>query len=170
MTPGRRLWSRRSVLLAFGVTALGGVRPPAARGETWGGITPGESVQRDVEGMFGRPSRERTVVEESRSTLEWTYAGERAPRGMERMVVVYGLMRKDGTFAPDLVRALTLYPRPHVFSRRAIENGWGDPDATGREESTGRVSLHYQRRGLLIILDRTSNWAEMLLFAPRAAS
>lgn len=175
MTPGAppdggRPWPRRRVLLGLGALALGGIRPRRAAGETWGGITPGESVQREVEALFGRPSRERTVVEEGRATAEWTYAGERAPRGMERMVVTYGLLRKDGVFAPDLVRALTLYPRPHVFSMRAIGNGWGDPDATGREEATGRTSLHFRQRGLLIILDRTGGWAEMLLFAPRTGS
>lgn len=174
MTPGarpggHRSWPRRrTLLLALGAAALGGVRPRRARGETWGGITPGESAQKDVQALFGRPTRERTVVEDGRTTMEWTYVGERAPRGMERMVVTYGLLRQDGGFAPDLVRALTLYPRPHVFSRRAIDNGWGVPDATGREEATGRASLHYQRRGLLIIMDRTGAWAEMLLFAPRA--
>jgi hypothetical protein len=145
------------------VLAPGPARPVAA--EAWGGLTPGISLRRDVEALYGKPSRERAVVEEGRTALEWTYAGERAPGGVERMVVSFGLLR-GGAFEPDLVRAISVYPRPHVFSLRAITNGWGTPDGIGTEEATGRPSLHYRTRGLLIVLDRTGSWAELLLFAP----
>jgi hypothetical protein len=64
---------------------------------------------------------------------------------------------------------VALYPRPHVFSLRAITNGWGPPDAIGTEEATGRPSFHYRTRGLLIILDRTGAWAEFMLFGPTQA-
>jgi hypothetical protein len=134
--------------------------------ETWGGITPGETTRAGVERLFGRPSRERTLVEEGRTVNEWTYAAERAPQGLERMVVNFGLM-VQGRFVPDVVRAVTLYPKPHVFSFSAIANGWGKPDAIGTEEATGRPSFHYRALGLLIILDKTGSWAEILLFGPR---
>jgi len=166
-TAGRAL-SRRALLRGLGAAALAGVAPRSASAEAWGGITPGESTRRDVEALYGRPSRERNVVEEERAVVEWTYAGELAPRGIERMVVSYGLIGKDGRFLPDLVRSVALYPRPHIFSKQAIVNGWGQPDGIGTEEATGRPSLHYRNRGLLIILDRTGEWAEFLLCGPRA--
>jgi len=134
--------------------------------ESWGGLTPGETKQAGVEAIHGKASRERPLVEEGRTVAEWTYAGDRAPRGLERMVVTFGLM-VDGRFAPDIVRSVTLYPKPHVFSLAAISNGWGKPDAIGTEESTGRPSFHYRSQGLFIILDKTGSWAELLLLSPR---
>jgi hypothetical protein len=137
--------------------------------ESWGGLTPGETARTSVEALYGKPSRERSLVEEGRTVAEWTYAGERAPRGLERMVVGFGL-NLGGRFAPEVVRSVALYPKPHVFSIRSITNGWGAPDAIGTEESTGRPSFHYRTLGLLIILERTGNWAELMLFGPRQSA
>ena len=81
------------------------------------------------------------------------------------MVINYGLV-SGATFNPDVVRAIVLYPKPHIFSLRSISNGWGPPDAVGTEEATGRPSFHYRTRGLLIIFDKSGSWAEVLLFAP----
>lgn len=132
---------------------------------SWGAITPGETSRKDVEARYGRPTRERVLVEEGRTVPEWTYAGERAPRGLDRMVISFGFIRPQG-FTPDVVRAITLYPKPRVFTVEAIANGWGTPDAVATEDQTGRSALRYDRLGLLIIMDRTASWAEMLLFAP----
>ena len=93
-------------------------------------------------------------MEEGRTVSEWTYAAERAPRGLERMVVSFGFL-VGGRFAPDVVRAVALYPKPRVFSLRTITTGWGTPDAIGTEEATGRPSFQYRALGLLIILDKT---------------
>jgi hypothetical protein len=43
------------------------------------------------------------------------------------------------------------------------------PEAIGTEEATGRPSFHYRNEGLLIILDKTGSWAELMLFGPRQA-
>jgi hypothetical protein len=149
--------------VAVAVAALAGAGGAGA--ESWGGLTPGETTRARVETLFGRASRERALVEEGRTVPEWTYAGERAPQGLERMVVSFGLLA-GGRFAPDLVRSVTLYPKPRVFSLLAITNGWGPPDAIGTEEATGRSSFHYRTRGLLVILDRTGAWAEIMVFGP----
>jgi hypothetical protein len=158
-------WRRAaaSLRLALALGMLGAASDVGA--ESWGGLTPGETARAGVETLFGRPSRERTLVEEGRTVSEWTYAAERAPRGLERMVVSFGFL-VGGRFAPDVVRAVTLYPKPRVFSLRTITSGWGTPDAIGTEEATGRPSFQYRIRGLLIILDKTGSWAELLLFAP----
>jgi hypothetical protein len=154
----------RHLALACATLALAST----AGAESWGGLTPGQSGRADVERLFGRPSRERTLVEEGRTVSEWTYAAERAPQGMERMVISFGFLVKE-RFAPDVVRAVALYPKPRVFTFRAITNGWGMPEAIGTEEATGRPSFHYRNEGLLIILDKTGSWAELMLFGPRQA-
>lgn len=151
---------------AIGLTlgALGNpIRPAAA--DSWGGIVPGESTLRDVQARFGSPTRERSVVDEGRTAAEWTYFGDRAPAGLERMVVSFGLLGPAG-FVPDVVRGLVIYPKPRVFSLGDITAGWGTPDAVGSDEQTGQVALRYDRRGVLVILDRTETWAEVILFAP----
>jgi hypothetical protein len=149
--------------LALALAALAVTRDLGA--ESWGGLTPGETLRGGVESLYGKPSRERSLVEEGRTVAEWTYAGDRAPRGLERMVINYGLT-SGAAFNPDVVRAIVLYPKPHVFSMRSISNGWGPPDAVGTEEASGRPSFHYRKRGLLIIFDKSGSWAEVLLFAP----
>jgi len=144
------------VLLAWAVLA-------GAAG--WGGITPGQTLRREVEARYGKPSRERTVAEEGRSTAEWTYTGDQAPRGIDRMVVNFGLL-KGGLFQPDVVRSLTLHTRRGVFPMKMIADGWGKPDAIGTDEQTGRPAFRYDAKGLLVILDKTGAWAEMMVFAP----
>lgn len=137
----------------------------AARAATWGGITPGTTTLAEVRALHGTPSRERTVSEGGRSAPEWTYAGEQAPLGLERMVVSFGLIR-DERFLPEVVRAVALYPRPRIFTVAHVTQGWGKPDALGTEEQTRRPAMRYERLGLLVVLDPQGEWAEMLLLAP----
>lgn len=155
-------WSRRTLglLIVLGAVTVAG--PVAAA--SWGGITPGETTRREVETQYGPPSRERIVVEEGRTLPEWTYTSERTPRGVTRMVVSFGLIRA-GAFVPELVRSLALYPEARVFSVRSLTNGWGEPIVTGTEDQTGR-RVHRYSGGLLVILDKTGDWAEVMLFAP----
>lgn len=149
------------------VAALGAVLVGVglAGAATWGGIVPGQTTGREVQAQYGRPTRERTMVEEGRTVPEWTYAGDRAPRGLDRMVISFGFIRPQG-FSPDVVRAVTIYPRPRVFSAQAIGAAWGVPDVYATEEATGRPALRYDAKGLFIILDKSGEWAELLLFAP----
>ena len=170
MTRWRRLemTALRRVRWALGLALIVALlaRPGDIGAESWGGITPGETTQASLESLYGRPSRERSMVDEGRTVVEWTYAEDRAPRGLVRMVVNYGLMSGD-RFVPDAVRSVTLYPKPRVFTLRSISSGWGEPDAIGTEEASGRPSFHYRTRGLLVIFDKTGSWAELLLFGPR---
>lgn len=149
-------------LLVASVILAAWASPTSA--EPWGGMAPGQTILREVEAQYGRPTRERMVTEEGRTAPEWTYIGERAPRGLDRVVISFGLIRPEG-FKPDLLRAVTIYPKPRVFLLQAIITGWGTPDAIGTDEQSGRPALRYNR-GLLIILDPTGAWAEIMLFAP----
>ncbi len=81
------------------------------------------------------------------------------------MVVSFGTLRPEG-FLPDIIRSVAIYPKPRMFSLESIGRGWGTPDAVGTDEQTGRPAFRYDAKGLLIILDRSGTWAEVLLFAP----
>jgi hypothetical protein len=146
------------LLIATAVSAAG-----------WGGITPGETLRREVEARYGRPSRERTVTEGNLTGSEWLYSGDRAPRGLERMVVGFGLVRPQG-FAPDVVRSLVLFPKPNVFPVATITDGFGLPDAVGSDDEQNRPLFRYDTRAIVVILNRTGEWAETIVFAPEAAT
>jgi hypothetical protein len=154
---------RRLAWLALVVLTAGWAATAWAEG--WGGITAGVTTRREVEARYGRPTRERAVTEAGRTGSEWTYAGERAPQGLERLVVSFGLLRGN-RFEAELVRGFALYPRPRVFTVTAITNGWGTPTAIGTDQATGRPALRYDAQALLVILDPSGEWAEVLVFAP----
>jgi hypothetical protein len=135
-----------------------------AGADGWGGIRPGQTTAREVEARYGRPTRERAVTEGGRTGAEWTYMGERAPKGLDRMVVGLGLLGSDG-FRADVVRGLTLYPKPQVFTVEMIVAGWGAPDGIGTDQQTGRSILRYETKAILVVLDATETWAEIMVFA-----
>lgn len=154
----RVVWIAGLIVLAVATLASAAV---------WGGITPGETTRREVEARYGRPTRERQVIEGTLIGTEWTYSGDRAPKGLDRMVVGFGLVRPGG-FAPDLVRSLTLFPQPRVFTVLELTTGWGKPDAIGTEEQSGRMVLRYDAKAILIVLDRSAQWAETIVFGPES--
>jgi hypothetical protein len=49
---------------------------------------------------------------------------------------------------------------------QALSEGWGKPDGIGSDTQTGRSALRYDTQGLLVILDKTGQWAETMVFAP----
>jgi hypothetical protein len=138
---------------------------PAASAD-WGGIQPGLSTRQNVETLYGRPSWERTVVEEKRSLLEWTYTGERAPKGVRQMVVSFGLNSASG-FREDLVRALEIHPTPGVFTVESITMTWGKPQAIGTNQETGQTMIRYDGAGLLVVMNRRGDSVEVMLFVPK---
>jgi hypothetical protein len=156
--------TRRPALGLLLLLATLGVAGPAAAA-SWGGITPGQTTRREVEARYGRPARERVVTEQGLTGSEWIYSGDRAPKGFDRMVVGFGLVRGSG-FVPDLVRSLELHPLARVFSVVQITQGWGRPDAIGTDPATARPAMRWDARGLLVVLDRSGQWAELMLFAP----
>jgi hypothetical protein len=142
------------------------VATPRGDAAGWAQIVPGESKRRDVEAAYGKPSRDRTVVEEGRTVGEWTYLSDKCPKGVNRMVIAWGLI-VDGQFVADVVRALTVYPDAGAFSESALRNGWGEPVRRGIDDTTGRTLLGFSE-GLIVALDRTGSYAEVMLFAPVA--
>jgi len=134
------------------------------RAEEWGAIVPGKTVKSQVRERFGPPSREETKKVDTYNTAEWLYEHARAPRGIRQMQVQFGLLTPQG-FNPDIVRALTLNPRPGVFTRVHILTGWGQPDQVGTDQEKGQRIFLY-KSGLAVLFDTNEQLAETLLFTP----
>jgi len=117
----------------------------------WGGISPGSSTIESVRGLYGAPSQQSHEKLEGYDTARWVYEGSKAPPGVRRLVIDFGLLTAAG-YRPDVVRAFELDPRPAVFDRDTVVQGWGPPDRVGVEE--GRRLLFY-KAGLVVYLDPT---------------
>lgn len=129
--------------------------------EEWGGIAPGAGTRETVRARYGAPSRETRQKVEGYDTLQWVYEGARAPVGMKRLTVEFGLLTTAG-YRPDLVRFFVLEPKPRMFDRETILNGWGTPDMIGEEK--GRKVLFY-KSGLVVYLDETGDDTSSMLFS-----
>jgi len=135
--------------------------PAAASGEEWMGVVPGKTDKTAVRAIFGPPTREVAKKEEGYDTSEWIYDGGKAPAGATRLLVQFGLL-SGGSFRGAVVRALTYFPKPNIFPRVAILDGWGTPDKTGTDPN-GRVVLFY-RRGFVATLDKDGRETLEMLF------
>lgn len=149
----------RIAILALALVA----GPPAAAGAAdWGGISPGTSTTETVRQRYGAPSRETRQRLEGYDTVQWVYEGARAPVGMKRMIVDFGLLAPGG-YRPNLVRSFTLEPKPRIFDYVAVVRGWGIPDGVAERE--GRKVYFYQR-GLLVYFDQSGDETVSMVFSP----
>ena len=126
-------------LFAFGAAAAG-----------WGTITPGESTTAGVKTEHGEPSKVTKTKAEGYDTTEWTYEGDRAPVGMTRMVVEFGLLTRQG-YQPDVVRSFRLEPKAGVFYRDQVIVGWGKPEKGGIQDG---VPFMMYNSGLVVYFDK----------------
>lgn len=155
---GRRgaiAWLGLGLALAIGV-------PRGVSAAEWGGISPGTSTIETVRERYGAPSRETRQKLEGYDTIQWVYEGARAPAGMKRMIVEFGLLTPGG-YRPNLVRSFTLEPKPRIFDYVMIVRGWGIPD--GIAEREGRKVYFYQR-GLLVYFDQSGDDTVSMVFSP----
>jgi len=135
--------------------------PWPARAAEWGTIQPGVSTLEQVRERYGGPSKETRAKVEGYDTLRWVYEGSGAPEGVVRMTVDFGLLTPSG-FKPSLVRLLTLEPRPLIFGRVTVVQGWGILDGVGTRE--GLVTFFY-KEGLFVIFDKEGENALSLVFS-----
>jgi hypothetical protein len=112
----------------------------------WGLVQPGVSTTTTVRERYGAPTRVERQKVEAYDTETWVYEGDRAPTGIIRMSVDFGLL-KDATYRPEVVRALRLEPHGSTFNRGVVGNGWGFPDGGGRE---GNEEFFVYKDGLLV--------------------
>jgi hypothetical protein len=147
------------VLLALGACLLGS---EGARAEEWGGIDPGVTTLEQVQARYGAPSKETRAKTEGYDTVQWVYEGGRAPTGLERMIVDYGLLTPQG-YKATMVRLLRLEPKAKIFGRNTVVQGWGVPDAISNQN--GQDTFFY-KSGLLVTLDKEGKEAVLLTFMP----
>jgi hypothetical protein len=147
---------RRLVLPAL-LLALAG----AAEAGEWGGIEPGVSTVEQVRERWGAPSKETRARVEGYDTMQWVYEGNRAPGGLQRMTVDFGLLTPAG-YRPSLVRLLKLEPKPHMFGRQTVIQGWGIPDGLGTQDG---FETFFYRLGVFIIFDKAGEDATTLIFS-----
>ncbi len=136
----------RAALIGAIVIVWGGT---AAAAE-WATIVPGESTTESVKAEFGEPSRATKTKIDTYDSIDWTYEGSRAPAGMIRMVVQFGILKKGG-YRPNVVRTFRLEPKPGVFTRRQIVLGWGKPDRGGTQDA---VPVMIYESGLIVYFDK----------------
>ncbi len=138
---------------------LAGYPVPASATE-WGGITPGVSTPEDVRERYGSPSRESTETQDGYKTNRWVYEGARAPVGIKQMTVDFGLLTPQG-YRPNLVRAVILEPKPGIFNRAVVLDGWGTPTRVGVQEGQ---DLFFCTSGLIVSFPERGDDATALLF------
>jgi hypothetical protein len=132
---------------------------PASAAE-WGAITPGQSTKDSVRARYDQPTKSTPLKVEGYDTTEWAYEGSRAPRGIQRMTIEFGLLTGDG-YKPDVVRELRLEPKPGIFIRPTVILGWGQPARVGKE---GESPLFYYEEGLIVLFDKEGWVAERMVF------
>ncbi len=127
---------------------LGAAR--SALAAEWGNITPGVTTTDQVRELYGRPSRETSAKAEGYDTRQWVYERSQAPEGLVRLTVDFGLLTPNG-YKPSVVRLVTLEPKPLIFGRNTVMDGWGLPDGTGVRDG---FETFFYREGLFVVFDK----------------
>ena len=154
-------WLRRSVIaLSMAIALVAAAGPGVARAAGWSTIEPGVSTLEHVRGRFGAPSRESQKQVEGYDTTEWVYEGARAPSGIIRMTVEFGLLTPQG-YKANAVRALRLEPKPLIFGRNTIVDGWGVPE---RMAEQGDRDVFLYEAGLIVTFDKDGTSAVSMVF------
>jgi hypothetical protein len=147
----------RSIVVVLGLALA---LPESACAAGWGGIEPGETTIEQVRERYGAPSKETKQKVENYDTMTWTYEAAKAPTGMNRMVVDFGILKPDG-FKPNVVRVFVIEPKPNIFAVQTVLDGWGLPSATGDQD--GYPTLLYEA-GLVAVFNKERLWAESISF------
>jgi len=136
--------------------------PWPATASDWGGIQPGVSTVEQVRERYGQPSKESRPKVEGYDTLEWVYEGRRAPAGIARLTVEFGLLTPGG-YKPSIVRVFTIEPKPLIFGRTTLIQGWGVPD--GKKDNPDGTTTLIWTDGLLVALDKAGEEATTMIFS-----
>lgn len=126
----------------------------------WGGIEPGVTTIEQVRARYGAPSKESRAKVESYDTIQWVYEGTRAPGGIQRMTVDYGLLTPQG-YKQTVVRVLRLEPKPKIFGKNTVIQGFGAPDGTSSQDGQ---DTYFYRSGLVVTFDKVGTEAVLLNF------
>jgi hypothetical protein len=154
-----RTLARLTVFLVAAALVLGA---GAAGAEQWGGIEPGESTMAVVKSLRGTPTRTAKQKVDGYDTEEWVYEDAKAPAGIRRLTVDFGLVTASG-YRPDLVRSLKLDPKPGAFDKESITTGWGAPAGIGKE---GEVDFFFYKEGLFVYFAKDGHGVATMTFTP----
>jgi hypothetical protein len=152
---------RRGLLAAVAMAGLLLAGGPSAA-EEWGAIEPGVTTTEQVRARYGAPSKETRGKANGYDTLQWVYEDARAPGGIQRMTVDYGLLTRQG-FKPTVVRVLRLEPKSKVFGRNTVIQAWGVPDGISQQND---LDVFFYKTGLLVNFDKEGDEAALLTFTP----
>ena len=130
--------------------------------EQWGGIEPGESTMAVVKSLRGTPTRTAKQKLDGYDTEEWVYEDAKAPAGIRRLTVDFGLVTPSG-YRPDLVRSLKLDPKPGAFDKESITTGWGAPAGVGKD---GEVDFFFYKEGLFVYFAKDGHGVATMTFTP----
>ena len=133
-----------------------------AHAAEWGAIVPGESAQDAVRSRYGAPTRMASQKVEGYDSPQWVYEGAQAPRGFTRATFEFGILTPKG-YRPELVRIIRLEPRPGIFTRTTVLNGWGVPTRVGRDKE---ADVFFYADGLLVYFNKEGYIAETMIFTP----
>ena len=134
----------------------------AARAADWGTIVPGKSTSESMRAVYGPPTKSQAQKVEGYDTTQWVYEGAQAPPGILRLTVDFGLLTAAG-YQKDVVRSFRLDPKPGVFNRSLVLDGWGTPAKVGRD---GEFEIFVYEQGLLVYFDKEGRIAQALIFTP----
>jgi len=151
----------RALLAAIAMAGLLLGRGPAWA-EEWGGIEPAVTTVDQVRARYGAPSKETRTTAEGYETLRWVYEDARAPGGIERMTIDFGLLTPQG-YKPTVVRVLRLEPKPKIFGRNTVIQAWGVPDGITKHNE---MDVFFYKSGLLVNFDREGDEAALLTLTP----
>jgi hypothetical protein len=132
----------------------------AAQAAEWGLIRPGDSTMESVRARYGAPTRVLREKIEGYETESWVYEATRAPSGIARLTIEFGLVQSE-KFRREAVRAFRLEPRPGTFNRGVVSNGWGLPDLIWRD---GEEDRFLYKDGLLVYFDKEGWNAQLMIF------
>ncbi|OGK77502.1 MAG: hypothetical protein A2X52_14395 [Candidatus Rokubacteria bacterium GWC2_70_16] len=149
------------MLLGALALSLLAVWPEAGRAAEWGGIEPGVTTAEQLRERYGPPTKETRRKVEGYDTFEWLFEGRQAPVGFIRMTVDFGILMPSG-YSPSVVRVLRLDPKPFIFGRDTILDGWGQPDQVGAKDER---EMFVYRSGLVVIFDPSGTLATSLYFS-----
>jgi len=149
--------------LLVGLTIVGLLMAPSdAPAEEWGGIDPGVTTIEQVRARYGAPSKETRAKVEGHDTIQWVFEDARAPGGIQRMTVDYGLLTPQG-YKPTVVRTLRLEPKSKVFGKNTVAQAWGPPDAVGSQNDQ---ETFFYKSGLIAIFNKEGTDSVLLTFTP----
>lgn len=149
----------RATLGALGLVLLLAATAAAA---DWGQIKPAVTTQAEVRARYGAATRTTPQKIEGYDTQQWLYEGAQAPAGFTKLIVDFGLLTPSG-YKPELVRAFRLEPKPDIFNRKLVMDGWGPPTRLGKE---GELEFFLYEEGLLVYFSPDGKQVLAMIFTP----